>query len=306
MLRAINSRRIFTIGESVLDILFKKDIAVHSVTGGSMLNCAVSLARLQCPTYLISELSNDLSGNIILKFLKENNIHTDYLSVTDDGKTAISIASFDKNNDAQYDFYRELPSKRLDISLPNFTENDIVAFGSFFAISKEVRKPLMSILSAAKKSGALIFYDPNIRNNHCPLNKEDLEIIEENISLADVIRGSNEDFFNIYGISNMENIFERVILSGCENIFITCGKDGSWFKSIHSQVFIPSKSITPISTIGAGDTFNAGILSGLIEYNITKTNLLENLPKYALEIGKNAVEMASKVCMSLENYIEKN
>lgn len=300
-----NIRRIFTIGETVLDILFKNGVAIHSVAGGSMLNCAVSLARLQCNTFLISEISNDLCGNIILKFLQENEIQTEHLSISNDGQTAISIALLDHNNDAKYEFYRELPKSRLHIKIPNFSSNDIVAFGSFFAISEEVRKPLMQIITAAKNAGALIFYDPNIRKNHCPLRSTAMKMMEENIALADVMRGSNEDFDNLFNKSDIDDVYRQISNIGCKNLFVTYGKDGAWFKNNDFQLHIPSKPIKPVSTVGAGDTFNAGILYGLTKHNIFKTNITELLKNQVVEIIENASEMAGEVCLSSENYIAK-
>lgn len=296
-------RKIFTIGETVLDILFKHNTAYHSTPGGSMLNVAVSLARLGCNTHFISEISNDLCGNLVLHFLQENHISTDYLSISSDGKTPIAIALLDENNDAHYNFYREFPKKRFNISPPQFSENDIVAFGSFFAISKVVRKPLLQIIKAAKNANALIFYDPNIRKNHCPLTSSEFKMVRENIALADVVRGSDEDFFNIFGINDLEEVYQKISANGCNNIFITCGKEGVWFKNDNNNLQIPSKPIQPISTIGAGDTFNAGVLYGLTKHHIFKNNITEQLKYHATDIIKQAIEMSSEVCLSHENYI---
>lgn len=298
-------RRIFTIGETVLDILFKNDRAVRSVSGGSMLNVAVSLARLGCNTHLISEISDDLCGNIILRFLKDNNIQTDYISISDDGKTAISIAMLDENNDALYDFYRELPDQRLNISLPDFCESDIVAFGSFFAISEQVREPLLRILRAANKAGSLLFYDPNIRKNHCPISASSQKMIAENIALADVVRGSNEDFLNIFGFNDLDKVYESISLKENRPLFMTCGKAGVRFKNKDLLLHFPSKNIQPISTIGAGDTFNAGVLFGLLQNHIFRNDLSHLTPQQISSIIEQAIDMSCEVCMSEDNYIKK-
>ncbi|MDD4848650.1 MAG: carbohydrate kinase [Bacteroidales bacterium] len=299
-------RRIFTIGETVLDILFKNDVAIRSIVGGSMLNVAVSLARMGCNTHLISEISNDLCGNLILRFLKNNHIETNSLFISEDGQTAISMALLDKNNDAQYEFYRAFPEKRLSISIPTFTDTDIVAFGSFFAINEAVRKPLLSIVSAAKDAEAIIFYDPNIRQNHCPLSGSALRLIEENIALSDVVRGSNEDFLNIFNTNDLSEVYKSISLNGCRHLLMTCGKEGVWYQNENLQLHLPSKPIQPVSTIGAGDTFNAGFLYGLVQNNIFKNNFTYELQQHISSIIQNSIELSSEVCMSEENYVAVN
>lgn len=187
------SRKIFTIGEIVYDIIFKNGKPVSSNPGGAMLNTAVSLGRLGLPISLISELGRDNIGQSIIQFLKMNNVDTGNIYNFEKGNTALALAFLDENNNASYDFYKSYPARRLDEKLPIVGENDIVMFGSFFALSPEVREPLLKFLHQASRNNALIIYDPNIRKSSNILNSKAHEFLAENIAIADIVRASDED-----------------------------------------------------------------------------------------------------------------
>ena len=144
-------RKIYTIGETVLDILFSKNQPFTAKAGGACLNTAVSLGRLGLPVQFIGEFGLDEVGNFIDNFLKENNVNTDSVYRYYDGKSALALAFLNENNDASYDFYKIYPEKRLNIEFPEIHQDDIVLFGSFYAITPEVRKKLIHFIQQIGK-----------------------------------------------------------------------------------------------------------------------------------------------------------
>ena len=298
--------RIFTLGESVLDIVFEHGRVVSATSGGAMLNTAVSLGRLDCKTFLISELSDDLCGNLILKFLQENNVNTDFVTVHKSGKTTVAMAFLNEVKDAEYDFYRFESKMPAPFVMPDFEEGDLLLFGSFYSLNVRNRDNVLNIISVAKKKGTLILYDPNIRKAHCPLSEKEKKWILENIALSDIVRGSDKDFENIFGTGSLNDMYNMVRRNGCRHLFLTKGANGAWFKNRNMEYFHAIKQIQPISSIGTGDTFNAGIL-----YEISRllpdSVLLDDLLNIHIEIiMKTASKMAAEVCMSIENYIGRN
>lgn len=294
--------RIFTYGETVLDILFKNGQAFSSTPGGAMLNTAVSLGRIGEEVFLISEAGDDLCGGFITDFLKQNNVKTDFFAIRNDIKTALAIASLDENNEAAYNFYisKQPPTNR---KIPDFSVGDLLLFGSFYSLREENRENVARIVTAAKKAGALIVYDPNIRTAHCPLSQREQANLLENIAWADIVRASDEDIWNVFDIQNGREAFARLKEFGAKNLFYTSGRDGVWFFNKTSEIFSPSKSIVPVSTIGAGDTFNAGILTGIARNIKTGESLKDFLSENAPKIMELAVEMATETCLSMENYV---
>ena len=152
----MEARKIFTIGETVYDIIFSEGQIVAGKAGGSMLNASVSLGRLGMEVVFISEVGQDDLGNLIINFLKENGIKTGFIHQFKDGKTPVALAFLDQHQNARYTFYKQYPNIRLSQPFPEVTENDIVLFGSFFSISTEVREPVVNFVRKARQAGAII------------------------------------------------------------------------------------------------------------------------------------------------------
>src|ERR1039457_4219100 len=159
-------RQVFAVGETVWDIIFKNGSPLTARAGGSMLNTAISLGRCGIPVSFISEIGNDEPGRRIFAFLTENNVSTGHVQRYSDGKTAIALAFLDNENNAEYSFYKHYPKHRLTMEFPTVTENDLVLFGSFYAITREIHDNLMRFIYYARKQKALIMYEPNFRKPH--------------------------------------------------------------------------------------------------------------------------------------------
>jgi fructokinase len=295
-------RKIYTIGETVLDILFKNQLPFTAKAGGACLNSAVTLGRLNLPVHFIGEYGMDEVGNIIDAFLKQNHVSTQYVYRYYGGKSTLALAFLNENNDASYDFYKIYPEKRLDVKFPELKQDDIVLFGSFYAITLEVRKKLLEFIRMANKEKAIVIYDPNFRKQHLNDLPRLRPLILENMAHADIVRGSNEDFSFILGADNADEAYAEVGKQ-CKNLLYTANRQGVFVRSVKASVTCPVKTIDPVSTIGAGDNFNAGIVYSLYRHGICHHDI-ENLPESTwISIVGTAVEFATHVCMSYDNYI---
>jgi fructokinase len=296
-------RKVFTIGETVYDIIFKNGRIQTGKAGGSMLNSSVSLGLLGIDVSFISEIGADQVGELINKFLIKNHVSTNFIYLFEDGKTPIALAFLDENQNAAYSFYKIYPGKRLQQPFPEITSGDIVLFGSFFSLSPQVRQPLMGFIKKARASGAIIIYDPNIRKSHKSEIPELQNLIYENISLADIIRGSDEDFKTMFGVNNFQEATEIFKNSGNQIFIYTAGGDNVRLFSNNATSSFSVPDIIPLSTIGAGDNFNAGIIYALLKQNIFRKDL-NNLPSDQwYEIINTGIELSQEVCKSYNNYI---
>lgn len=293
---------IYTFGETVMDIPVKEGKPVSMVPGGAMLNSSVSLGRLGVPATFISEIGNDPAGDLVISFLKENDVATRYVYRYDDGKTTLALAFLDKDNNASYSFYQDFPAQRLQIPEPRFNEGDILLFGSFFALNRQVRPKLLEIITLAKEKGALVFYDPNFRASHLKELPALKPFILENMALADIIRASDEDFKNIFGIDNADDA-RKILPSTCRHLVYTASSREVVFFSPSGQIVLPVKPVKTVSTIGAGDTFNAGIAYGLHLHKITTGNLGTIQQGIWRSVLETAMEMSADVCTHYDNYI---
>jgi fructokinase len=297
-------RKIYTIGETVLDIVFKNQQPVTSKAGGSMLNTAVSLGRLGLPIHFISEYGTDTVGEMIDGFLTSNGVDTQYVYHYADGKTALALAFLDEKNNANYSFYKAYPPTRLDVTFPKVNPDDIVMFGSFYGITYEIRDTLRKFLHHAKSQGAIIIYDPNFRKSHL----FELEILKpailENMSMASIVRCSDEDLDLIFKVTDVDAAYD-IVKPLCSTMIYTSSSRAVFLRSLIVKETYPVRNIEPVSTIGAGDNFNAGVVYSLFKNNIKKDDLSAMSASDWNQLILNGVEFATEVCLSYENYISK-
>ena len=260
----MTKQRVIGIGETVFDILFKDDQPQKAVPGGSTFNSIISLGRAGVPCAMVTEVGGDHVGDLICNFLKDNGVSTEYVCRHEQVKSHISLAFLDKNNDAQYVFYKDHASVSLDGKLPEIGTDDVVLFGSFFAINPVIRPVVGGLLRAAREAGAWLYYDVNFRKNHIADLPEVMVNIEENMRLADVVRGSMEDFGYLYGLHDGDAIYDKVS-QYCRTLILTDGAQSIRVYTPEGCEPYPVQAIETVSTVGAGDNFNAGYIYALMQ-----------------------------------------
>ena len=271
--------------------------------GGSVFNGLVSLGRLGIPISFISEVGNDRVGDIILKFMQENSISTRYVDRFPDGKSPVSLAFLDEHSN--YIFYKDYPRQRLDVPLPEINEDDIFIFGSYYSLNPALRSRMVEFLNHARERKAIIYYDPNFRKAHAHEAIRLTPTVLENLEYADIVRGSDEDFLNLYGKADTQQVYTEHIQFYCDRFITTHGENGINLYTKTFQEHFDAPHIHPLSTIGAGDNFNAGIIYGLLKYNV-RSRELPTLDKATWsQIIQCGIELATEVCQSYDNYISK-
>ena len=297
-------RRIFGIGETVLDIIFKDGQPQAAKAGGSTLNSMVSVGRMGLPAAFISEYGKDDVGELIEIFLTQNGVNTSSVHRFETEKTSLALAFLNEKNDASYSFYKDFPNKRLETVFPTLQPDDILMFGSFYAIWPEIRKKIKSFVQESHDNGALIIYDPNFRKPHLSELENLKPLIIENMSMSSIVRSSDEDFTNIFGANNVDEAW-NIVKNYCKCLIYTARSDGVYVRTDSFSSKFPVKHISPISTIGAGDNFNAGIITSIYNKNI-HVNQLQTIEYDEWESIINiAIEFATHVCLSYENYISE-
>ncbi len=291
-------RKIYTIGETTYDIIFKQNKPIDSTVGGSQLNTAISLGRLGLPVGFISQFGTDKIGDISAEFLQQNNISLQCISRYN-SNSRIALAFLDEQNNAHYDFCKA--GDRTKIVFPEIKANDIILFGSSYAVNSDVRSELINFITKARDKGAFIIYDPNFRKSNLHKLAKLKPLIEENFSLAHLVKGSDEDFKNIFSASTAQESFEALQFFTPAPLVYTASKNGVWVISRQLSKKYNVPSIEPVSTIGAGDNFSAGII-----FSIYKNHIFKNTPvneKQWDKIVSTATNFAQHVCMRYENYI---
>jgi fructokinase len=301
-------RKVIGIGETVFDIIFKDDQPIAAVPGGSTFNCLISLGRCGVRASFISETGNDRVGQHILRFLDENGVDNKSVSVYPDSKSPLSLAFLNERNDAEYIFYKDHPKDRLDFDFPEVNEDDIVVYGSYYAVNPVIRPQVLGFLEYAKSHGAILYYDVNFRASHKDEVMKLTSNILENLELADIVRGSAEDFGVMFRKTDADAIYRSQISFYTKKFICTNGAEPVELRAdggLKKQYPI-LKSDEVVSTIGAGDNFNAGFIYGMMKYGITREQTEKGLTESQWDkvIGC-ALQFSANVCKSLNNYVDK-
>ena len=298
-------RRVIGIGETILDVLFKDNQPKAAVPGGSVFNGIISLGRAGANVTFISEVGGDKVGNIILDFMKENGVGTDNVMVYPDRRSPVSLAFLNEKNDAEYIFYKDYPNLRLDAEMPEVTGDDIIMFGSYYAITPQLRDKVKELLDRARKAGAIIYYDVNFRKSHAHEAIKLMPIILENFEYADIVRGSNEDFGFMFGMTDSDKVYQHKVSFYCPRFICTNGGEGLCLRTASLKKDYPVAPLQTVSTIGAGDNFNAGLVFGLLKNRIRRADLDELTEADWDKIIASGMSFSKEVCTSLDNYISK-
>ena len=300
-------RKVIGIGETVLDIIFKGGQPVSAVPGGSVYNGIISLGRAGVPAAFISEVGDDRIGEKTVSFLKENGVDATFVSRNKGTKSPVSLAFLNGQNDAEYIFYKDHPHDRLDYITPEINRDDVVMLGSYYAVNPVIRPQVAAILNAARDRGAIIYYDVNFRAAHADEVMKLTPNILENFEYADIVRGSRDDFNVMYRMDTPDKVYNSEISFYCKKFVYTDGAADVELRGDNGlRKSYAVEATETVSTIGAGDNFNAGIVYGMMRYGVTRDMMDGAIPEQTWDnIIRCALAFSANCCRSIGNSVDK-
>ena len=278
-------RKVIGIGETVLDIIFRDNQPLHALPGGSTFNAIISLARSGVQTSFISETGNDRVGRNIIQFLRDNGCNADSVNV--------------------YSFYKDHPKDRLDFTYPDVKPDDLVLFGSYYALNPVIRPQVKGFLEYAHQRGAILYYDVNFRASHQHEVIKLTSNLLENFEMADIVRGSKEDFQILFKKDNPDVVYRTQISFYTKKFIYTQAGDPIELRGDNGlSKQYPITPIQTVSTVGAGDNFNAGFLYGLIANGVTRGHIEQGLSETQWDaLIHSGQQFSAEVCTSIYNYV---
>lgn len=298
-------RKVIGIGETILDILFRDGQPQAAVPGGSVYNAVISLGRMRQNVTFISETGNDRVGEMILANMRENGVDTANVNVFPEGKSPVSLAFLNERNDAEYIFYKDYPRQRLEVNMPEISSDDIIMIGSYFAITPVLRDKVKELLDRAHDAGAIIYYDVNFRSTHANEAIKLMPTIIENFEYADILRGSTEDFQNMFRQPDADKVYSNHVGFYCPNFICTDADGDVRLRTKHVCKDYPVTPLKAVSTIGAGDNFNAGVVYGLLKYRVRRADLAELTEADWDAIIRCGMDFSADVCKSVSNSVSR-
>jgi len=301
-----STRKIVGVGESILDILFRGGQPVAAVPGGSSFNSIISVGRAGVPCTFVGYTGADIVGQQTVDFLRSNGVGTDFFQLRQGEKAAISLAFLGENGDATYSFYKEPPHVADSWMLPEMKRGDVLLYGSYYAASLGMRPLITQLLERAAQAGAIVYYDLNFRPNHRGDLDSLMPNILENFRQSTIVRGSTEDFEVVFSSREANHIYNVYVSRYCPYLICTAGAEQiTVCTPTGSYEFQVPPVADVVSTVGAGDSFNAGFSCALIWENV----MLEDLPNLGRDAWQRliatACRFAAETCRSTENYIKR-
>ena len=300
-------RKIIGIGETVLDIIFRDDRPVSAVPGGSVYNSVISLGRAGANVAFFGEVGDDRIGRRTIEYLRENGVDASGVNMFKDTKSPLSLAFLNEKNDAEYILYKDHPNDKFDFAVPDVQPDDIVLFGSYYAVNPVIRPQVSAFLEHAHDCGAILYYDVNFRPSH---EGEVIRLtpnILENLELADIVRGSHEDFRVIYKKDDPDTVYKSEVSFYCRKFIYTRGAEPLEVRGENGFAKSYGVAVTDtVSTIGAGDNFNAGFVYGMLKYGIRRADMERGLSEEQWDrlIGC-AGSFSAECCRSIGNSISR-
>ena len=251
--------RVVSFGEILWDKL-----PSGKVPGGAPLNFAYRLNSFQNSLSIISKVGDDLLGKGLTEFLNKNGLDTEHIQISKIYKTGEVNVSIDKNGIADYDILNPVAWDDISLNLKNkeLTKNSSVfVFGSLICRNIISRRTLKELLKIAPFK----LFDINLRSPYYNMN-----LIEELMLSSDFIKFNYEEIEEIFTIyinkkATLENMIETISeKTKTKNICVTMGEKGACYYTNNSFYYQDGFKINVLDTVGAGDSFLATLVEGIL------------------------------------------
>lgn len=258
---------ILSCGEALIDMLPRKTTADEDAfapyPGGAVFNTAIALGRLGAPSGFLSGLSTDLFGEMLRKSLTESSVDSS-LSVSYERPTTLAFVRL-VGGQASYAFYDENTAGRMlsTSDLPDLPDGIEAMFFGGISLVVEPCGATYEALQEREAASRVIMIDPNVRPSFITDEAAYRARIDRMIGRADLVKLSDEDLHWLYGPGSMDDLAARVLARGPSAVFVTEGSKGASAFSSDHKVRAAATPVEVVDTVGAGDTFNAGVLAAL-------------------------------------------
>ncbi|MDP1439120.1 sugar kinase [Priestia megaterium] len=273
----MNSLDVITFGEAMAMFMAEQPGPLHEIKrytkelAGAETNVAIGLARLGLRAGWVSKVGNDPFGTFIMKRLQEESVNTDCVLVDSEHATGFQIKSKVEVGDPEVCYFRK-NSAASHLHSSDFNQNYFLAAkhmhmtGIPLAVSASMRDFALHALTSMKAARRTVSFDPNLRPTLWASKEEMVITINEAAKQANYVLPGIEEGKILTGYENPEDIASYYLDAGVELVVIKLGEQGAFFKTAKEQGMVEGIKVKQIvDTVGAGDGFAVGLLSGLLQ-----------------------------------------
>ncbi|MDP4032057.1 MAG: carbohydrate kinase [Pseudorhodobacter sp.] len=293
---------ILSCGEALIDMLprtsTKGEPAFAPYAGGAVFNTAIALGRLGAPAAFFSGLSTDLMGEILTETLHASQVDSS-LCARSGRPTTLAFVKL-VNGQATYTFYDENTAGRLlsPADLPALPDATQALFFGGISLVNDPAASTYEALQAREAPARVTMIDPNIRPGFVTDAAGYRARITRMIARADIVKLSDEDLHWLLGQGDLTRLARQIIATGPKIVFLTEGAKGARAVTATQERFAAATRVTVADTVGAGDTFNAGVLSALHQAGALRKTALAALPDASIDAALSLGTRAAAITVS--------
>ncbi|PIA65802.1 carbohydrate kinase family protein [Pseudomonas sediminis] len=291
-------------GEALFDVFIQGDsargneLAFKAIAGGSPFNVALGLRRMGADSALFTGISSDSLGQHLRQVLRDEGVSDTYL-IASDAPTTLAMVGLDAAGSPHYSFRGEGCADRLLLAehLPTLDAHVRgLHVGSFSLVVEPVANTLLQLVQREHQQ-RLISLDPNVRLGPAPDIALWRERVETFARYAHLIKVSEEDLQLLYPERDPQQVAASWLNERCQLVFLTHGSKGASVHSRHGHWSAPAVEVHTRDTVGAGDTFQAALLSYLTRHALDTPEALATLSREQInDMLRLAIEAAALTC----------
>ena len=246
------------IGEILADMIGEEKngiITYERKAGGAPFNVACALKRFGAEVKFVGSVGDDLIGRFLINYAKDFGMDTTYINQNTERNTTLAFVELNEDGERSFCFYRK---NTADYHMPPVSNEligtaDIVCIGSLMLADPRCVEYALDIIDRAHGMGKTVAFDVNYRTDIYRDRESAVETYKKILAVADIVKFS-EDEVETFTEEYVDSLTDKLVL-------ITLGKEGSEWRYKGSKNRIPTITVKPVDTTGAGDAFFAGALS---------------------------------------------
>lgn len=273
--------KLYSIGELLIDFQsvgtggLKDTKQFVKNAGGAPANVCVQAVKLGQKAVYLTKVGGDGFGDFLIEALDSEGVDTSYILRSDKYDTSLAFVSFKEDGEREFSFYRkaaaDLHFTAEEFKDIEFEKGDILEFGSVALKTAEAKRTHLALIEKAKKAGAIVCFDPNLRFNLWDSASELKDAVNEFLPYADVVKVGADELDFLTGGS-----IEAMFAGGLKILLVTDGGKGAKLYLADGREFACNGyKVKAVDTTGAGDSFFGGFIAQLMEGKTSYQEMLE-------------------------------
>lgn len=266
---------VVTIGETM--VLFTPQVSgplryneqFHRTIGGAESNVAIALSRLGHQAGWISQLGEDEFGLYVRNYIRGEGVDTSAVKFTNQFPTAVFFKESNPGQDPKVYYYRK--GSAASEMKPEDLDEEYISRAKYVhltgitpALSSSSKETIYKVIELAKKNGQQIIFDPNVRLKLWS-KEEAADVLADIAGKCDIALPGVEEGELVTGEKEPEKIANAFLEKGAKVVVVKLGADGAYYATKEENAYVSGFKVEQIiDTVGAGDGFAAGFISGLL------------------------------------------